>query len=101
MLWHKITLNKREVDLCMKLLITKDFRELHARAGSPPHALLLESKLPDQTGAIEIYFSPRAAEIAENTIDRLSGIPCNSPPRSQVNVLYGPDGDLDLHDLAA
>ncbi len=100
-MWHKFTLTKDQREKGEKERITEQFRKLHAASGTLPAAVLLEDKLADQTGAIDIYLSPLAAEIAQPIIDEFSGLPCNSPARPQVTVLYGPKNALDLLDQAA
>ena len=101
MLWHKVTLNRDQLEKGEKGRVIDAFRQSHSEADSPRDAVLMESILADQTGAIDVYFSPAAAVIAQQIIDRLAGIPCNPPPRPQVKVLYGPPSSLDLLDEAA
>jgi hypothetical protein len=101
MVWQKITINKNQLDAGARQHIWDRFSEAHAKAEEPEDAMLLISRFADQTGALEIYFSPRAAELAENIIEEYAGIPCNAPPRSEVDVFYGSGAALDLLDRAA
>jgi hypothetical protein len=101
MLWHKVTLNRDQLEAGEKTRILDEFRQLHKDAAEPADAVLMESILPDQLGAIDVYFSPSAATITQHTIDRLAGIPCNPPPRQQVAVIYGSPESLDLLEQTA
>ena len=101
MLWHKLTLNRDQLEAGEKGRVVDAFRQSHSGAGSPRDAALMENILADETGAIDTHFSPAAAAIAQRIIDRFAGIPCNPPPRPQAEVLHGPSSSLDLLDEAA
>jgi hypothetical protein len=101
MLWERITLTKEEIDAHIVDRIRDDFEGLCSRHGWPEDAALFINLLPDQTGANAIYFTPAAAEIAENIVERYSGIPCNPPPRVSVKLLSGKISAMDLMDEAA
>jgi hypothetical protein len=101
MLWERITLTKEEIDADIVERIRGEFEELWSRYGRPEEAALFINLLPDQTGANAIYFTPAAAKIAEDIVDRHSGIPCNPPPRVSVKLLSGKMSAMDLMDEAA
>ena len=69
-LWYKITLNKNQIDEKAEEQVRNTFQRLHTARPDIPHAILMISKFADQTGAVDIYFSPGAAAIGEEQPDR-------------------------------
>ena len=86
MLWQKITLTKSQIDSGAVQGVRKDFDRAYKDAGLPTDASVFVSKRTDPVGDIEIYFSPRAGNIAQGLIDSFGGVPCNAPPASEVEV---------------
>ena len=87
MLWQKITLTKSQIDSGAVQRVRKDFERAYKDAGLPTDASVFVSKRTDPVGDIEIYFSPRAGNIAQGLIDSFAGVPCNAPPASEVEEI--------------
>ncbi len=94
MKWRKLTLTRDQIIAGAQLKIIAEASEILKRAGGPSDAALFTSSLPDSSGAVNVYFSPAAADLVTGLAAR--AVPCEPPAAANVSLSVGRQNAWEL-----
>jgi hypothetical protein len=93
--WFKVALSQAEVAQGHVDRIEDAFAELLIDAGAPPGAAMFGSVHED--GAVDLYFTPPASQVAEVLLKENGAAPCLPPVNEgDIALLVGDKGDQRL-----
>jgi hypothetical protein len=105
MQWYKITLSTKQIGAMEQLAIWQEFMRFITPIGMPKDTAMFIDVDPEYTEdrnnlvTLSIYFSPKAAELCPQIINRYQGSPCEKPDREMVKLFGGhKDSVLLLYD---
>jgi hypothetical protein len=94
-MWFKVSLSRAEVVEGHVDRIEDAFAELLIDAGAPPGAAMFGAVNDD--GAVELYFSPPASEVAQALLRDNGAAPCLPPVNEgDITLLVGDKDDQRL-----
>ena len=94
MKWYKITLSAEEVVSGKKEAIRMQFDVFLKKAGNPKDAVLFVRGLGKEE--VEVFISPKAAELATTLVKEYSAIECERPAKDNLYLLLGSPQALDI-----
>ena len=94
MKWRKLTLTQDQIIAGIQLRIMAEASKILRRAGAPSDAALFTSSLPDSSGAVNIYFSPAAADLV--TVVAAPAVRCEPPGAANVSLSVGRQSAWEL-----
>ncbi|MDH3690035.1 MAG: hypothetical protein OEU36_11220 [Gammaproteobacteria bacterium] len=86
--WYKVTMTAAQVTNQEHVALQSKFTRVFMASNAPQEAALYSARLADQNG-LDIYFSPKAADIAASLITFYGGHECTLPSDKKPNFLMG------------
>ena len=93
MSWYKVTIQQPTERAGSPRSLQAEFHEIYLAEGEPKHAALFSTREIQNGYRSHYFFSPVAALIAHNLIDRYKGTSC--PPPADAEFVVGDFGVAD------
>jgi hypothetical protein len=89
MKWRKVFLTREQILDGTQMQIVFQATRIFKKAGTPADTALFISNVPNKDHGVEMYFSPKAAALSTDLIDKHGGVACDPPAAENVSLSAG------------